>query len=100
MTVYIIHENDTWIPPFRKAFESLQLPFVEWNLSETHEIKSLTLMQSISIAFHHHHTHAIIVILVKLQTKYSNICLYIHVELLTINEHLHLNYPKLNNMLN
>jgi len=36
MTVYIIHENDTWIPPFRKAFESLQLPFVEWNLSETH----------------------------------------------------------------
>ena len=36
MTVYIIHENDVWLPPFRKAFESLQLPFVEWNLSEAH----------------------------------------------------------------
>ncbi|UJR30835.1 hypothetical protein I4U23_018351 [Adineta vaga] len=36
MTVYIIHENDTWLPPFRKAFEALQLPFIEWNLSETH----------------------------------------------------------------
>lgn len=36
MTVYIIHENDAWLPPFRKAFESLQLPFVEWNLSEAH----------------------------------------------------------------
>jgi len=36
MTVYIIHENDVWLPPFRKAFEALNLPFVEWNLSETH----------------------------------------------------------------
>lgn len=36
MTVYIIHENDVWIPQFRKAFEALQLPFVEWNLSESH----------------------------------------------------------------
>jgi glutathione synthase/RimK-type ligase-like ATP-grasp enzyme len=36
MTVYIIHENDTWLPPFRKAFEALQLPFIEWNLSESH----------------------------------------------------------------
>ena len=36
MTVYIIHENDTWLPPFRKAFEASQLPFVEWNLSESH----------------------------------------------------------------
>ncbi|CAF1103785.1 unnamed protein product [Adineta ricciae] len=36
MTVYIIHENDAWLPPFRQAFEALQLPFVEWNLSTTH----------------------------------------------------------------
>ena len=36
MTVYIIHENDAWLPPFRKAFESLGLPFVEWNLSGAH----------------------------------------------------------------
>ncbi|CAF2012048.1 unnamed protein product [Rotaria magnacalcarata] len=36
MTVYIIHENDTWLPPFRKAFEELHLPFIEWNLSATH----------------------------------------------------------------
>jgi hypothetical protein len=36
MTVYIIHENDAWLPPFRQAFESLQLPYIEWNLSETH----------------------------------------------------------------
>lgn len=36
MTVYIIHENDTWLPPFRQAFEKLRLPFVEWNLSEAH----------------------------------------------------------------
>ena len=36
MTVYIIHENDTWIPPFRTAFEQLQLPFIEWNLSDVH----------------------------------------------------------------
>jgi glutathione synthase/RimK-type ligase-like ATP-grasp enzyme len=36
MTVYIIHENSAWLPPFQKAFEALQLPFVEWNLSETH----------------------------------------------------------------
>ncbi|CAF2629679.1 unnamed protein product [Rotaria sp. Silwood2] len=36
MTVYIIHENDVWLPPFRKAFERLQLPFIEWNLSGTH----------------------------------------------------------------
>lgn len=41
MTVYIIHENDAWIPPFQKAFESLQLPFVEWNLSETHSFSLL-----------------------------------------------------------
>ena len=36
MTVYIIHENDTWLPPFRQAFETLRLPYVEWNLSEAH----------------------------------------------------------------
>ncbi|CAF3669388.1 unnamed protein product [Adineta steineri] len=36
MTVYIIHENDVWLPPFRKAFEALKLPFIEWNLSEAH----------------------------------------------------------------
>jgi glutathione synthase/RimK-type ligase-like ATP-grasp enzyme len=36
MTVYIIHENDVWLPPFRKAFEALKLTFVEWNLSESH----------------------------------------------------------------
>ena len=36
MTVYIIHENDTWLPPMRQAFENLQLPFVEWNLSHIH----------------------------------------------------------------
>jgi len=36
MTVYIIHENDTWIPPFRTAFEKLGLSFVEWNLNDVH----------------------------------------------------------------
>ena len=36
MTVYIIHENAAWIPPFRTAFEKLGLPFVEWNLSDAH----------------------------------------------------------------
>jgi len=36
MSVYIIHENDAWIPPFRKAFDELNLPYIEWNLSESH----------------------------------------------------------------
>lgn len=30
--IYIIHENEAWLPPLRKALESLHLPFEEWNI--------------------------------------------------------------------
>lgn len=28
--VYVIHENDEWVKPLRKAFEQFKVPFVEW----------------------------------------------------------------------
>ena len=31
--VYVIHENPLWMPPFIAAFERLQLPWAEWDLS-------------------------------------------------------------------
>lgn len=36
MTVYIIHENDSWLPPIRQALESLNLSYIEWNLGDIH----------------------------------------------------------------
>ncbi|CAF0728902.1 unnamed protein product [Didymodactylos carnosus] len=35
-TVYIIHENDLWIPPFCEAFDQLGLKYVEWNINSSH----------------------------------------------------------------
>lgn len=32
--IYIIHENDEWVVPLRKEFESLNLPYEEWFLSK------------------------------------------------------------------
>lgn len=31
--VIILHENDEWLPPFRKAFEAAGLNFAEWHLA-------------------------------------------------------------------
>ena len=31
--IYIIHENDDWMPPFREAFQSEGLPFEEWHMA-------------------------------------------------------------------
>lgn len=32
--VYVIHENEEWLPPFREAFERQGVPLIEWNLTE------------------------------------------------------------------
>jgi glutathione synthase/RimK-type ligase-like ATP-grasp enzyme len=31
--VYVLHENDEWLPPFRAAFEEAGLPYEEWHLA-------------------------------------------------------------------
>ena len=31
--IYIIHENDDWMPPFREVFQSEGLPFEEWHMA-------------------------------------------------------------------
>ena len=31
--IYILHENDEWLPPFRDALRALELPFEEWHLA-------------------------------------------------------------------
>jgi len=33
-TIHVIHENDAWVEPLRRAFSELGLPFEEWFLSE------------------------------------------------------------------
>lgn len=33
MKVYVLHENDEWLPPFRDAFASEGVPFEEWHLA-------------------------------------------------------------------
>lgn len=32
--IYVIHENETWVEPLRKAFDEIEAPFEEWFLSE------------------------------------------------------------------
>jgi len=32
--IYVIHENDAWVEPLRKAFDDIEAPFEEWFLSE------------------------------------------------------------------
>jgi len=32
--IYVIHENDEWMPPLRDAFTALGLPFEEWHMAE------------------------------------------------------------------
>lgn len=32
--IFIIHENDEWLPPLRQAFETLDAPYEEWFLDE------------------------------------------------------------------
>jgi glutathione synthase/RimK-type ligase-like ATP-grasp enzyme len=32
--IYVLHENDEWLPPFRAAFEEAGLPYEEWHLAE------------------------------------------------------------------
>lgn len=36
MKVYVIHENDEWLPPLRAAFDELGTPFEEWHLDRHH----------------------------------------------------------------
>lgn len=31
--IYILHENEEWLPPLRRALEALHLPFEEWHLA-------------------------------------------------------------------
>ncbi|SVE01224.1 uncharacterized protein METZ01_LOCUS454078, partial [marine metagenome] len=31
--VYILHENDEWLPPFRAALNSEGVPFDEWHMA-------------------------------------------------------------------
>ena len=33
MKIHVLHENDEWLPPFRKAFEVAGLPHDEWHLA-------------------------------------------------------------------
>ncbi len=33
MKIHVLHENDDWLPPFRKAFEVAGLPHDEWHLA-------------------------------------------------------------------
>jgi len=33
MKVYVLHENDEWLPPFRDAFAADGVPFEEWHLA-------------------------------------------------------------------
>jgi len=33
MRVYVLHENDEWLPPFRDAFAAEDVPFEEWHLA-------------------------------------------------------------------
>jgi hypothetical protein len=35
MKIYILHENDEWMPPFRQAFSNIGLTFVEWHMHHT-----------------------------------------------------------------
>ncbi|MFK7972083.1 MAG: RimK family alpha-L-glutamate ligase [Bacteroidia bacterium] len=32
--IYVIHENEAWLPPLRQAFEQLNLPYEEWNIGK------------------------------------------------------------------
>jgi hypothetical protein len=32
--IYVIHENDAWVEPLRAAFSALDLPYIEWFVSE------------------------------------------------------------------
>jgi hypothetical protein len=32
--IYVIHENDAWVAPLRRQFESRALPYAEWFLDE------------------------------------------------------------------
>ena len=32
--IYVLHENDAWLPPLRQAFAALGLPYEEWFLNE------------------------------------------------------------------
>lgn len=32
--VYVIHENEEWLIPLRKAFEELEVPYDEWFINE------------------------------------------------------------------
>jgi hypothetical protein len=32
--IFVIHENDEWLPPLRQAFEALGAPYEEWFLDE------------------------------------------------------------------
>jgi hypothetical protein len=32
MTIYVLHENDEWMAPFRQAFSNIGLTFVEWHM--------------------------------------------------------------------
>ena len=32
--IYVIHENDAWVEPLRRAFEELDLPYAEWFVAD------------------------------------------------------------------
>ena len=32
--IYVLHENEAWLPPLRHAFAALGLPFEEWFLDQ------------------------------------------------------------------
>lgn len=36
MKIYVIHENNEWVVPLRKAFEERDLPYEEWFLDQGH----------------------------------------------------------------
>ena len=31
--LYILHENDQWLAPFRETFTEMGLPFSEWHMA-------------------------------------------------------------------
>ncbi len=32
--IFVIHENEAWLPPLRSALEELNLPYEEWNINQ------------------------------------------------------------------
>ncbi|MET4807223.1 alpha-L-glutamate ligase [Limibacillus sp. MBR-115] len=62
--IYILHENDEWLPPFRSALESAGLDFEEWHLDEgilsfdSHPPEGIFYSRMSASAHTRGHTHA------------------------------------------